>query len=281
MILVTGANGQLGTAFRGLLGDAATFLTRAELDLEDGEAVMRSIESLRPATIINCAAYTAVDQAESNEDLAYRINAVAVGQLAEAALSVGAHFVTISTDYVFDGESEMPYVESSLPNPVNVYGASKLEGERLALEANPSTLVIRTSWVLSGTHRNFVATMLRLARSRSIEVVDDQRGHPTLVDDLALGIQRAITVGATGPLHLTNSGTVTWYGLAREAVAIAGLDPDRLSRCMTEDYPTPARRPRNSVLSSERLADLGIEPLPPYRPGLERAVHDLLASDLV
>ena len=281
MIVVTGASGQLGTAFRTLLGDRGIYLERGDLDLAKIEAIGSTIESLEPSIVINCAAYTNVDDAESNEALAFRINAEAVGELARATSGTGAQFVTISTDYVFDGTSSDPYVESDATCPINVYGASKLEGEHLALEQNPDTLIVRTSWVLSGTHPNFVATMLRLARDRSLKVVDDQVGHPTLVDDLARGILRALDAKTTGILHLTNAGTVTWYELAVEAVTLGGMDPGKLTPCTTEQYPTPARRPQNSVLDSERLADIGIEPLPAYRPGLERAVSDLARYGLI
>ncbi|GMQ94811.1 MAG: dTDP-4-dehydrorhamnose reductase [Acidimicrobiia bacterium] len=281
MIVVTGASGQLGSALRTLLGPNATYLRRTDLDLTDGDAILNSIEFLQPTMVINCAAYTAVDDAEANEDLAYRINASAVEKLAVATAEVGSGFVTLSTDYVFDGTAKGPYVESSTTQPINVYGASKLEGEHLALAANPAALVIRTSWVLSGTHPNFLATMLRLARQRPIRVVDDQIGRPTLADDLARGIQRSIDAGANGILHLTNQGTTSWYELAKEAVTIAGLDPGNISPCTTADYPTPAQRPHNSVLDSDRLEGLGIDPLPPYREGLERAVENLMRTDLV
>lgn len=281
MIVVTGARGQLGTAFRTLLGERATYLERNDLDLTDTGSIRSTIESLDPTIVINCAAYTNVDDAETNEMLAFRVNAEAVSEMAGATAAVGSQFVTISTDYVFDGTSRVPYVESNATNPINVYGASKLEGEGLARAANPATLIVRTSWVLSGTHPNFVATMLRLGRDRALKVVDDQIGHPTLVDDLALGIQRALDARATGILHLTNTGTVSWYELATEALAIGGLDVGNLSGCTTAEYPTPARRPQNSVLDSQRLEELGIEPLPPYRAGLERAVHDLARNGVV
>jgi dTDP-4-dehydrorhamnose reductase len=231
--------------------------------------------------IINCAAYTTVDAAETNRDLAFAVNAVAVGEMADAARHIGARFVTISTDYVFDGSSPDPYVESSETNPVNVYGASKLAGERSAFEVNAESLIIRTSWVLSGTHPNFVATMIRMARERSFAVVDDQMGHPTLVPDLADAIIAAVESEVTGVLHLTNSGVTTWYQLAREAVVLAGIDPDVISPCTTADYPTPARRPINSVLHSERLVAEGLDPMPPYAEGLGALVGDLEANGIV
>lgn len=281
MIVVTGATGQLGSAIRRLLGSGATYLTRDTLDLQDGSAITAAIGTLRPDVLINCAAYTSVDGAESNREIAQLVNADAVAHMACATAAIGGYFVTISTDYVFDGSAEHPYLESHATNPINTYGETKLAGERAALEMNPRSLVVRTSWLVSGTHPNFVATMLRLTRERRVIVVDDQFGRPTLADDLARGMMQAIEVDATGILHLTNEGVVTWYELAHESVAMAGIDPDRVTPCATSDYPTPARRPRNSVLASERMSALGLDPLPSYRQGLQRAVKDLQRNHVV
>jgi len=281
VIVVVGADGQLGSAFRRRLGESATYLTRVDLDLRNTGDISDLMTRLRPAVVINCAAYTAVDAAETDAETAYAVNATAVGAMAEATANLDARFVTLSTDYVFDGTSREPYHESSTPNPVNVYGETKLAGETLALGRNERTLVVRTSWVLSGTHPNFVATMLRLARDREVSVVDDQWGNPTLVDDLAPAIVTALERGATGVLHLTNEGSTSWYGLARQSVEIAGGDPERITPCTSADYPTPARRPMNSILVSERLEEIGLAPMPPYRRALERAVAQLVANDLV
>jgi dTDP-4-dehydrorhamnose reductase len=278
VIVVTGVGGQLGTAFRTLLGGRAIYLTRADLDLADPASVLPVLEELRPEVVINCAAYTAVDAAEHDEDVAMRVNAEAVGAMGEATDAMGARLVTFSTDYVFDGTKEGAYLETDAPNPLNVYGRTKLAGERAALAANPTSLVIRTSWVLSGTHPNFAATMLRLVGAGTVRVVDDQRGHPTLVDDLARGTLAALEAGAAGVLHLTNSGVTTWCGLAREVAAMGGLDPDRVEAITTADFPTPARRPPNSVLESIRLQGLAIEPLPDYHESLRKAVERLRSS---
>jgi dTDP-4-dehydrorhamnose reductase len=272
VIAVTGATGQLGTAFRKLVGDGAVCLSRDDLDLSRPDTVGAVVERLGATVLVNCAAYTAVDRAESERELARSVNALSVEEMAAACRRAGTTFVTFSTDYVFDGTKPDPYVESDATHPVNAYGATKREGEELALRANPDALVIRTSWVLSGTHPNFAATMLRLVRERRLRVVDDQRGHPTLVDDLAPATLAAIEAGATGVLHLTNQGVVSWFELARRVVVIAGLDPERIEPCSTEEYPTPARRPANSVLGSERLDELGLDPLPHFASGLERAV---------
>ncbi len=278
MIVVTGAGGQLGAAFRKSIPDAE-FLTRADLDLSHPELVRETLDEIRPDTIVNCAAYTAVDRAEEEPDLARTVNATAVGELARWSDGNGARLVTFSTDYVFPGTGTRPYVESDHTAPINAYGWSKLEGEEAAL-SHRGVLVIRTSWVVSATHPNFVATIIRNARERVLRVVDDQRGCPTIADDLAAATLRALEAGATGLLHLTNQGETTWFEFAREAVSLSGLDPTRVSPIGTEKYPTPARRPAYSVLGSERLEDLGIEPLPPWRESLPAVVEGLVATGL-
>ncbi len=272
MIAVTGSAGQLGHAFRSRLGDDTAFLDRSALDLTDTSGIRRVVERLAPSLLINCAAYTAVDRAETDGDTARTVNATAVGLLAEACAEVGAKFVTFSTDYVFDGTKDRGYVESDETEPINVYGATKREGEVLALEADPSALVIRTSWVMSGTHRCFASVMRDLIRKGDVTVVDDQIGRPTFVDDLVSGTIDAIGAGATGILHLTNSGTATWYDIAREIAALEGFGPARVRPCATADFPTAARRPSNSVLDSERTAPLGLPPLREWRPALTDAL---------
>jgi len=276
MIVVLGASGQLGSGFVRSLGDLCLPVTRNQLDLAETDAIWPWIVSAGPELVINCAAFTAVDAAESDPILAGRVNALAVQALAEASSRSGAGFVTFSTDYVFDGEKATEYVESDSPNPPNVYGRTKLEGERLALSAHPEALVVRTSWVMSGTHDSFASRMLELISRGPVRVVDDQHGHPTLVDDLVAGVLAAVRVGATGVLHLTNAGETTWFRLAREIAELAGLDAERVSPTSASEFPRPALRPLNSVLGSERLEDLGITPLPHYRPALETAIRQVL-----
>lgn len=275
MILVTGADGQLGTAFRRRLGDEAHYLTIEDLDLFDTSKISGVIASFNPRLVINCAAYTAVDRAEDDEEAARVVNATAVGELAAATATAGSTLVTFSTDYVFDGTKDGPYTEDDRPSPINAYGRTKLEGERAAVGANPQALVIRTSWLMSGTHPNFASTMLRLIGEGEVRVVDDQYGHPTFVDDLAEGTLAAADAGASGVLHLANAGTTTWYGLAREIAAVAGLDVDRVQPTTTGAFPRPAPRPANSVLDSARLEELGLEPLPHYAEALQAAVTQL------
>ncbi len=276
MIVVIGAAGQLGTAFRRLLGDEARYLTRVDLDLSDPVSIRPILASLHPTALINCAAYTAVDRAEVEPTVAGVVNTAAVGVMAEVMADLGGRFVTFSTDYVFDGTSDCPYVESDPTSPINTYGITKRAGEVAALEAYPASLVIRTSWVISGTHPNFVSTMIRRARAGAVSVINDQFGHPTLVNDLARSTLTALHTDAAGILHLANAGVASWYDLARKIVQYAGLNPDRIRACATADYPTPARRPVNSVIDSERLRDLGLDPLPPYDLGLEQGVAEIL-----
>lgn len=275
-MIVVGAGGQLGTALRELLGPSAVYLTRDEVDLTSPASVASAFKDTGGVPVVNCAAYTSVDAAESDAATAFRVNADAVGEMASLCADQGSRFVTFSTDYVFDGWKLGPYLESDVTNPLSIYGASKLAGEQRALRFDTS-LVVRTSWVLSGTHPNFAATMLRLMAADEVNVVDDQRGCPTLADDLAAATVAAIEADASGILHLVNTGTVTWYELAREIAELAGLDPNRVHPCTTEDYPRPARRPANSELGSERLEPLGLSAMPHHNPGLARAVERLLA----
>jgi len=272
-MLVTGGTGQLGTAFRKILPDAE-YPDRAVLDLSDPAGVGEFLALTSPDGIINCGAYTAVDAAEEHEALATCVNGASVGVMARYAEDRGIPFVTFSTDYVFAGDATEPYLESSSTDPVNAYGRSKLAGEEAAL-ACPDALVVRTSWVISGTHPNFVATMLRLGAERSLEVVDDQVGCPTCVDDLAPAALAALQGGATGLLHLTNAGETSWFELARKALEFAHLDPDRLTPIPTSGYPTPAARPAYSVLGSERRHRLGVSALPHWEDSLPAIVATL------
>ncbi len=259
------------------LGDQCIVVTRQDLELTDTESIEPWVESTQPEVVINCAAYTAVDAAETDADTAWAVNGRAVGALAEATARHGIGFVSFSTDYVFDGEKPIGYVESDQPNPINVYGKTKLEGEQLALAAHPDALVIRTSWLLSATHHNFLTTMLQLLAKGPVEVVDDQRGRPTFVDDLVAGTLAAIEVGASGILHLTNQGVTTWYGLAREIAKVAGLDVDLVQSISSSALDRPARRPANSVLDSERMDLVGVGLLGHYLvslPGALRAFEE-------
>jgi dTDP-4-dehydrorhamnose reductase len=263
----------LGTAFVRLLRDDAIPITRSDLDLLDTSSIGPVLDDLGPDAVVNCAAYTQVDKAESEEDLATHINGDAVGVMADWAEVNHVPFLTFSTDYVFRGDSSSPYLESSPTDPINAYGRSKLEGERLAM--THGGLVVRTSWVISGSHPNFVATMVRLAAQRELRVVDDQRGCPTVCADLAVASLQALRSGLRGMLHITNAGPTTWFELARAAAMEAGLDPEMISPCSTAEYPTEAARPAFSVLGSERLEASGIARPPHWRESLPQVVAEI------
>jgi dTDP-4-dehydrorhamnose reductase len=275
VIAVLGSRGQLGSAFARLLGDEANLLTRSDLDLRNHDGIRAWVQSARPEVILNCAAYTAVDAAETDQHTARAVNALAVGALAQACSVTGTRLVTFSTDYVFNGRKQTPYVESDPPDPLNVYGATKAEGEDLALALGAEVLIVRTSWVMSGTHPSFLSKMLDLITAGPVRVVDDQRGRPTFVDDLAVGTMGALEAGATGLLHLTNEGETTWFGLARQIAELAGLDPERVQPSSSDDFPRPALRPHNSLLDSERRGPLGLPPLPHYQASLKPTIDQV------
>lgn len=252
-VLVTGATGQVGTAFAKLLPDAV-LVDRSTLDLAQPETVARVVADLDPGAVINCAAYTDVDGAEVDEATATDVNGTSVGELAVAANRLRIPFLTFSTDYVFDGTSSVPYVESDRTDPINAYGRSKLVGERLALANHPDALVVRTSWVVSGTHDNFVSTMLRLTAdpNSTVRVVDDQHGCLTIADDLARASLAALKRGLSGLVHIANGPEASWFDIARFVVGAAGLE-GTVSSCTTAEFPRPAPRPSYSVLGSDRL----------------------------
>jgi dTDP-4-dehydrorhamnose reductase len=274
MILVTGGTGQLGTAIRSLLSDAV-YPTREHLDLALPDSVDTAVAEFRPDAIVNCAAYTAVDRADPDESTAYAVNAASVGVLAAHAARRAIPFVTVSTDYVFDGSATTPYVESSATGPLNAYGRTKLAGEAAALTAYPDTLVVRTSWVFSATHDNFVAATLRRAAAGEALAVHDQRSAPTSASDLALSLIAALTAGVTGILHLTNGGDASRFELAVEALKLAGLDVDRVVAVDSAAFPDAVPRPEYSVMRSERLDSLGLSPMRSWREALVPVVGDL------
>jgi len=275
-ILLTGRNGQVGWELQRSLAPLGqvTAADRATLDLADADAIRRAVRAARPEVIVNAAAYTAVDRAESEPALAHAINATAVGVLAEETRRLGALLVHYSTDYIFDGTKPAPYVEDDAPNPINAYGASKLAGERALQSSGCAYLILRTSWVYGPRGSNFMRTVLRLARERpQLEVVDDQVGAPTSSLAIARATAQLLRPGARGVYHLSAAGAVSWCGFARAVLARAGIaTPVRAIR--TEDYPTPARRPRNSRLDCSRLrTDFGLS-LAPWEEQLSEVTFD-------
>ena len=276
MTLIVGATGQLGTAMRGLL-PGATLLTRSDLDLVDTTAIRSALDERSPTAIINCGAFADVDGAEADEPTATSVNCTAVGEMAVYAADHDIPLVSFSTDYVFDGTATRPYIETSRRNPVGAYGRSKACGERVALTRFPDALIIRTSWLISGMGTDFVSRIIRLVTEKSIKVVDDQRGSPTIVDDLAVATLDALDVGSTGLLHVTNAGDATWFDLAVAAAESRGLDQTLITACTSEELPTRAKRPAYSVLASERRSDLGLLPLPHWRESLPLVMQRIAA----
>jgi dTDP-4-dehydrorhamnose reductase len=275
-ILLTGRNGQVGWELQktlASLGEIAAF-GRAELDLRDTARLRDAVREANPDVIVNAAAYTAVDKAESERDAAFAVNAAAPGVLAEEAKMSGALLVHYSTDYVFDGAKAAPYVEDDAPNPINVYGASKLAGERAITASGCRHLILRTSWVYGPRGSNFARTMLRLARERpELTVVDDQVGAPTSSLAIARATAQVLRPGAHGTYHLSAAGQTTWFGFARAILARAGIATS-IRPIRTEDYPTPARRPRNSRLDCSRLRqDFGLS-LAPWEEQLSEVTFD-------
>jgi dTDP-4-dehydrorhamnose reductase len=249
----------------------------AAVDITDRDAVLASVTSLRPDVIVHPAAFTAVDLCETEVDAAYRVNVLGTRHLAEGARRVDAPVFYVSTDYVFDGTKDGPYLEWDTPNPQSVYGRTKLAGER---ELDPGSTVMRTSWVCGFGGQNMVKTILRLAGEHDrLSFVDDQRGHPTFAADLARGIKRLVVDRRPGVFHVTNQGAVSWYEFARAVLEAAGQDPERVSPIATADLQParPAPRPANSVLDNAALRLSGVELLPDFHVPLGQLVTRLLA----
>jgi dTDP-4-dehydrorhamnose reductase len=267
--LVTGTQGQLARALAACAVGEVEVVARGrpDLDLCDPGSIAHCVAAVQPAVVINAAAYTAVDRAESEPDAAFAANARGAGLLAEAARRARAGFIQISTDYVFDGLKATPYVETDPTGPKGVYGASKLAGETAVIEAHPGAVILRTSWVYSHDGANFLTTMLRLAQTRdAVGVVSDQFGAPTYAPDLAavsLAIARRLAqepegAAPRGVVHATGAGDTSWAGFAAAIFDEArrrGLKSAAVTPIRTEDYPTPAARPANSRLACGKLAE--------------------------
>lgn len=280
--LVTGAAGMLG---RDLLAELAadpdavvTALGRTDLDITDAAAVLAAVEGHH--VVVNCAAWTDVDGAETAEEAATAVNGTGVRHLAEACAKTGARLLNVSTDYVLAGDAGEPYPESAAPAPINAYGRSKLVGERAVAELLPQTgYTVRTAWLYGEHGANFVATMLKLAAQRdTLDVVDDQQGQPTWSRALAgqlAALGRAALAGRApaGVYHGTSSGRTTWFGLARETYRLTGLDPERIRPTTSAAYVRPAARPAFSVLGHERWAQAGLAPLAPWQDMLAEALR--------
>jgi dTDP-4-dehydrorhamnose reductase len=258
-ILVTGSNGQLGNELKELSSSYPqykfVFFGREKLPLSDQSAVEKVFQDYEPAYVINCAAYTAVDKAESEKEQANEINGRAVGALATMCKLFGTRLIHISTDYVFNGTASSPLKENDAVDPVNTYGASKLLGEQLALQNNPDTIIIRTSWVYSFYGKNFVKTMIRLMHEKeSISVVNDQTGSPTYAADLAAAIMQIISSGKWqgGIYNFSNEGVISWFDFANEIKRLTGSSC-HINAVSTLQFPTPAKRPKYSVLDKAKI----------------------------
>lgn len=274
-VLITGANGMLGRDLQAALArHEVTALARADLDVTDAAAVAAAVHG--HDAVVNCAAYTKVDDAETHEDLAYAVNATGPSNLAAACAATGARLVTVSTDYVFDGDATEPYAEDLPRDPINAYGRTKAAGEELALAAHPvGTYVVRTAWLYGEHGPNFARTMLNLAKTKDTwSVVDDQLGQPTWTADLASQIVALLDAGApAGIYHGTNSGQATWYEFARAVLEESGLDPDRITPTDSASFVRPAPRPSYSVLGHDAWATAGIPEMRPWREALADAVR--------
>jgi len=268
-ILVTGSKGQLGWELGQLAVSYPAFefilVDRSQLDFSFPETFENIIHTIKPDCIVNTAAYTAVDKSETEKELAYTVNATAVQELARISKALAIPFISYSTDYVFDGEANQPYLSSTQMDPVNYYGSTKAAGEAMAMEANENTIIIRTSWVFSSHGNNFVKTMMRLMKERDqLNIVADQKGRPTYAKDLAIATMNMIEAmiagkAIKGVYHFANQGETTWFDFAAKIKVIAGLTCD-LRPIETKDFPTPAKRPAYSVLDTSKIEhDIAID----------------------
>lgn len=272
-ILVVGHLGLLGQTLLARLGARAVGVDRGECDVTDPCQIAATLDDVKPGSIINCAAYTAVDQAESEPALARLLNADAVELLGQAARQREIHFVTISTDYVFNGLGSDPFAEDAPASdfgPECVYGRTKLEGEERLRAVGGRWCIARTQWLYGAGGKNFIDRIAELALERpALRVVNDQVGAPTWVKDLAAALETLADRRATGVYHVVNSGYTSWYEVACHVVSRLGRTGCEVSPCASEEYPTPARRPKNSRLSQQKLIDLTGHPLRPWTAALD------------
>lgn len=294
-ILLTGVNGQVGRALQKKLTQYEVFaLSRDQLDLSDVDAIRRTVQAIQPDIIINPAAYTAVDKAESEPDLAYAINAIAPQVLAEEAAKLNAALIHFSTDYVYDGTKANAYVETDVVNPISVYGKSKLAGEHSIVAVGLPHLILRTSWVYGAYGKNFLKTIIRLANERdSLRIVADQYGAPTSSESIAEAVASLLTAwqpqnsSQTDIYHLTNQGKTSWHGFScaivdeynRLAVS-RNWSPlkasvEKITGISTSEYPTPAVRPANSSLSNRKLNQVFNVTLPDWQVGLQQVMQSV------
>lgn len=281
VILVSGKNGQLGNELNDISNNYPQFefhfFDRSELDIANAEHINAAFEKYKPSYFINTAAYTAVDKAETEQEQAYKINAEATGNIANACKAYSTILLHISTDYVFNGEGTHPYKEDDATEPINYYGYTKWMGEQLAFQNNPQTIVIRTSWVYSVYGNNFVKTMIRLMKDRTdLNVVADQFGSPTYAKDLAEAIMHIITQNnfQTGIYHFSNIGEINWHTFATEIKNKKHFTCN-VHAIPTSQYPTPAKRPVYSVMSKEKIVSTYNIQLKPWQESLDECLKHL------
>ncbi len=283
-IIVTGSNGQLGSELKDLANLYPQYLfvlfSRKEFPINDSEAAKKIFELHQPSYFINCAAYTAVDKAETEKELAEEINGTAVGNLALLCKEFNAKLIHISTDYVFNGLSSEPLKENHPVDPINVYGETKLLGEEFAIENNPESIIIRTSWVYSSYGKNFVKTMMRLmSEKESISVVNDQIGSPTYAADLAEVIMQIIIYGKwlSGIYHYSNEGIISWFDFAEEINRLGKFSCE-VNPITTKQFPTPAKRPKYSVLDKSKIEGAYSIEIKDWKKSLESCISKILSN---
>jgi len=279
-VLVTGANGQLGSELVRLYSarsaDEVFGIDLPDLDITSTESVAHTVSEFKPDVVINCAAWTAVDAAEENESAALLVNGEGPETLAAACRVTGAWLVQLSTDYVFSGEASSPYAEDATPDPRSAYGRTKLAGEEAVQSMLPDAhYIVRTAWLYGHEGNNFVKTMLRLESEReTVDVVDDQIGQPTYAADLAAQIVALVDARPTaGIFHCTNSGQVSWHGFTQEIFQLIGADPARVQAVTSEQFVRPAPRPAYSVLGHARWAEVGLPEMRDWRAAIAEAIQ--------
>lgn len=289
-VLVTGGDGQLGCALRALIEKMNLpfrfyFTDAGELDITDRSQIESFVVGQQIRYILNCAAYTAVDKAEEEREMAFAINTAGVENIALVAKQYGVKVIHLSTDFVFDGASTVPYDEESEPHPLSVYGETKLKGEQLLQAAGGEWLILRTSWLYSEYGSNFVKTMLRLMRERELlTVIDDQRGSPTYATDLAEMMihilqQSEVNGWTNGLFHFSNRGQTSWYGFADAIRRVAGIENCKLVPVTTAEYPTAARRPAYSVMDLTKISNRFRVEIPTWEEALQRCLQKILQTE--
>jgi len=276
-ILVIGAKGMLGQDMVAVLNGkhAVTGIDIEEIDIADADQTQEVLADLKPGIVINCAAYTDVDRCESEPEIAFAVNALGAENLARACTDLGAKLVHFSTDYVFPGKGGTPYQESDPTAPINVYGASKQQGEEAILKIDAGHLIIRTAWLFGKQGKNFVKTMLKLADERDeLKVVSDQHGSPTYTRDLAAATVELIKRNASGIVHVTNDGQCSWHEFACEIFRVAGKTAVKVHPVSTDEFPRPAQRPGMSIMDKSKYVQIVGQPMPVWTDALRRYLKE-------